>query len=116
MATAAKKIVRAPSMKKSHLHAACPSFPCMPSRIPDATNAPNALLAILPQVKMAVRRPSSSRLYHLDSKNCEKHNNIKHSTKGLLDALSPYQCAGEEGGFHESKKEPRQQSSDIPEK
>ena len=111
MATAAKKIVRAPSMKKSHLHAACPSFPCIPSRIPDAINAPNALLIIFPQYKIAVRRPSSSRLYHLDSKNCGKD-----LTRGLSDVLFPYQCTREEGCFHESKEEPRQQGTNKAEK
>lgn len=62
-------IVRAPSMKNNHLwviheynlsvssqidgmhylHAACPSDPCIPLRIPDAMREPNALLMILPQ-------------------------------------------------------------------
>lgn len=54
----------------AYLHAACPSLPCIPLKIPDAINAPNALLIMFPQYKIAVRSPSSSRLYHFESRNC----------------------------------------------
>ena len=54
-----------------------------------------------------MRRPSSSRLYHLVSKNCASL-----LARGFLNALCPYQCAGEEGCFHKPKEEARQQSSD----
>lgn len=35
----------------------------MPSKIPEASKAPNALLMMFPQYNIAVRRPISSRLY-----------------------------------------------------
>lgn len=51
------------------LHAACPSFSSMLLRIPLAIRAPKALLIILPQYRMALRNPTSFRLYHFDIKN-----------------------------------------------
>ena len=80
------KIVRAPSMKNNlfksdyidvgakrgvmyHLHAACPKTPSIPSRIPEAMSAPKALLNKLPHERIAVRRPSSLRLYHFERRN-----------------------------------------------
>lgn len=85
----AAKIVRAPSIKKSHLslqecheyllrhelepvkthlQAACPSLPSIPSRMPEARRAPKALLIRLPQERSAVRSPSSLRVYHFDKR------------------------------------------------
>lgn len=53
----------------TYLHAACPNLPSIPLRIPDAINEPNALDMILPQYNIAVRKPISFLVYHLDSKN-----------------------------------------------
>lgn len=47
----------------------CPSFPSIPLKIPDAISDPKALLMMLPQYRIPVLSPNSSRLYHLDSKN-----------------------------------------------
>ncbi len=84
IADTAARIVSAPSMKKSHLkmasqilleraevdviylQAACPSFPSIPSRIPEAMREPKALLIKLPQERSAVRTPSSLRVYHFE--------------------------------------------------
>ena len=49
MAQSATKIVSEPSMKNSHLQAACPSLPSMPSRMPEAISEPKALEMMLPQ-------------------------------------------------------------------
>lgn len=41
----------------------------MPSRIPEAMSEPNALLSVIPHERIAVRRPSSLRVYHFERRN-----------------------------------------------
>lgn len=53
----------------AYLQAECPSFPSIPSRMPEAIREPKALLIRLPQERTAVRTPSSDRLYHFDNRN-----------------------------------------------
>lgn len=81
IAHTATMMVKVPSTRKSHLQhpsqryfwentylasdlqAVKPSVPSRPAKIPDAIRALKALLTELPQVRSAVRKPSSLRLY-----------------------------------------------------
>ena len=55
----------------------------MPSRIPEAISEPKALLNKIPHERIAVRKPSSLRLYHFESRNkapyCSLRTRAKHS-------------------------------------
>ena len=54
---------------QTHLQAAWPNLPSIPFKMPDAIRLPNALLMRFPHVRMAVRNPSSVRVYHLERRN-----------------------------------------------
>lgn len=83
VAPMATKIVKAPSTKKSHRHAANPQIPSITSRIADAKREPNALLMRLPQYRRAVLCESSFRLYHQSAR--EKRSFYKSEEKASGD-------------------------------
>ena len=74
----------------------------MPLRIPEANRVPNALLERLPQNRMAVRSPISSRLYHLEIRNNAPGKNAA-STRYVSDKGT---AAVKKTHFDETQKEP----------
>jgi hypothetical protein len=121
-------VVKMPSTKKSHLQhlsqdyfwkhanlvsdlqAVKPSLPSRPAKIPDAMRALKALLTELPQVRSAVRNPSSLRLYLERFQYTKLEGHVM-----TIPSRKKEYCPGKERCLDKSKQEAQDQSRMIPE-
>ena len=79
----------------------------MLSRITEAISEPNALLNKLPHVRIAVRKPSSLRLYHFERRNKAPYHSVRICVKH-----SPVVAYWEKRALADAQEETCQESAD----